>query len=157
MADADTIIKDLPPSQYEGQPLCPRCGVDSEGRTFVRHGDVASDGKTYRCNDSCVRYHHSDELCSDCERIFLHDVSKNGAHGPVPGAEYDPHWLMPCWRARYGSEPGFGIGDPQHDHDPVTGVSRITCGRCSVYVETKDGEVVDRTLTFDEQMMEGQP
>lgn len=52
----------LPPTEYKGQPLCPRCGVDSNGDRFVICVD-----KGWTHEETCAIYNYVN-LCNDCIR-----------------------------------------------------------------------------------------
>lgn len=55
-------VKPLKPEQYEGELLCPCCGVTADGRYFE---DCTHPLVTHR--ESCERYRYAYDLCSACD------------------------------------------------------------------------------------------
>lgn len=54
-------LTQLSPDQYEGEDLCPRCGVGAETGAYYA---ICVDG--YACSESCAKYRYQD-LCAPCE------------------------------------------------------------------------------------------
>lgn len=55
----------LPPSEYDGEKLCPRCG---SGIQSGRRYQICVDGPSHE--ESCERYDTSRNLCDICEKEY---------------------------------------------------------------------------------------
>ncbi|MCM3521761.1 hypothetical protein [Curtobacterium sp. P97] len=60
----------LPPDQYEGQQLCPRCGDDGTGHRYQICAEEQPLGFRPTHAESCERYRYANELCSACESLY---------------------------------------------------------------------------------------
>lgn len=59
------------PTDYAGQELCERCGVDSDGNRFYICAEMLPDGSKLSHDESCALYpYHYDGLCDECDQIM---------------------------------------------------------------------------------------
>jgi hypothetical protein len=57
----------LPPEEYEGQPLCERCGSDTTGRRYAICADIDPETGEYYCRNGRQYY----GLCPPCEASLM--------------------------------------------------------------------------------------
>jgi hypothetical protein len=60
-------VRTLPPSEYEGQQLCPCCGDDGTGTSYYVCAETSPIGQTFTHAESCQRYDYAADLCSQCD------------------------------------------------------------------------------------------
>ena len=85
----------LEPDQYDGEPLCPRCGA---GLITGRRYRGCADGLTHE--ESCALYETADKLCGGCERDLLDDLRRATGPEATGTAHVDGEGRSPVTRGR---------------------------------------------------------
>jgi hypothetical protein len=64
-------LERLPPTEYRGQELCPRCGDDGAGHAYM----ICADNAGYSHDESCALYTYGN-CCEKCESEMLAETQR---------------------------------------------------------------------------------